>query len=106
MGVAVPDLVGQPVHVAQDLAARVGLGVASGDPDGPGLRSRTWPGIFWVTGQQPPAGSELERGEQIVVTFVADGEAHEDARANGGTPPPRDAERALPEESAPTLPPT
>ncbi|WP_397428221.1 PASTA domain-containing protein [Pseudarthrobacter sp. BRE9] len=59
----VPDLVGQPVHIAQETAANLGFGLAAGDPDGPGLRSRTWPGLFWVTSQDPPAGSVLERGE-------------------------------------------
>jgi hypothetical protein len=38
----VPDLVGQPVHIAQEMAANIGFGLAAGDPDGPGLRSRTW----------------------------------------------------------------
>ncbi len=45
----VPDLVGQPVHIAQEMAANIGFGLAAGNPDGPGLRSRTWPGLFWVT---------------------------------------------------------
>ncbi|WP_442928343.1 PASTA domain-containing protein [Microbacterium sp. MMO-56] len=94
MGIAVPDLVGQPVHIAQDVAARVGLGVASGDPDGPGLLSRTWPGIFWVTGQQPPAGSEIERGEQTSSPSCQTVMPAMDARRVDGTPPPYDAERA------------
>ncbi|MEV7694007.1 PASTA domain-containing protein [Microbacterium sp. NPDC089189] len=73
--VIVPDLVGQPVHVARDAAATVGLGLASGDPDGPGIGSRTWPGLFWVTSQEPPAGSSVERGSQIRIEFVEDGQA-------------------------------
>lgn len=69
----VPDLVGQPVHIAQENAAEVGLGLASGDPDGPGLRSRTWPGLFWVTAQDPAAGAPRERGSQVRIEFVEDG---------------------------------
>ena len=30
----VPDLVGQPVHIAQEMAANIGFGLAAGDPDG------------------------------------------------------------------------
>lgn len=77
--VIVPDLVGQPVHIALDAAVRVGLDLASGDPDGPGIGSRTWPGLFWVTAQEPPAGSSLTRGSQIRIEFVQDGQAREGA---------------------------
>ena len=73
--VIVPDLVGQPVHIAREIAADVGLALASGDPDGPGLGSRTWPGLFWVTAQDPPAGSAIESSEQVRITFVAEGES-------------------------------
>ncbi|MFJ5957675.1 PASTA domain-containing protein [Paenarthrobacter sp. NPDC092416] len=58
--VTVPDLVGQPVHVVEEMAANIGLGLTDGNLDGPGIRSRTWPGLFWVTSQDPPAGSVLE----------------------------------------------
>lgn len=72
--VTAPDLVGQPVHIAREIAAMVGLGLASGDPDGPGLGSRTWPGLFWVTSQEPAAGASVERGTQIRIEFVEDGQ--------------------------------
>ena len=75
--VIVPELVGQPVHIARDMAAAVGLGLASGDPDGPGIGSRTWPGLFWVTEQDPPAGTSVEYGSQIRIEFVQDGQARE-----------------------------
>ena len=84
----VPDLVGQPVHIAQEMAANIGFGLASGDPDGPGLRSRTWPGLFWVTSQDPSAGSFLERGSQIRITFVQDGQARSDVPEETGGPTP------------------
>ena len=73
--VVVPDLVGQPVHVAREVAARTGLGLASGNPDGPGIGSLTWPGYYRVTGQEPSAGSSVERGSQIRVDFIEDGQA-------------------------------
>jgi hypothetical protein len=60
----VPDLVGQPVHIAQEMAVNIGFGLAAGDPDRPGLRSRTWPGLCWVTSQDPSAGS-LRRGAKL-----------------------------------------
>ncbi|MGV8880993.1 MAG: PASTA domain-containing protein [Rhodoglobus sp.] len=73
--VIVPDFVGQPVHVARDVAAKIGLGLASGDPDGPGIGSRTWPGLFWVTAQEPPAGAAVEPRSQVQIVFVEDGQA-------------------------------
>ncbi|MFC9770600.1 PASTA domain-containing protein [Pseudarthrobacter sp. NPDC127529] len=84
----VPDLVGQPVHIAADIAANAGFGLAAGDPDGPGLRSRTWPGLFWVTSQDPSAGSVLEPGSQIRITFVQDGQARSGVPEQTGGPPP------------------
>ncbi|MCP2048965.1 UNVERIFIED_ORG: beta-lactam-binding protein with PASTA domain [Paenarthrobacter nicotinovorans] len=84
----VPDLVGQPVHIAQETAAYLGFGLAAGAPDGPGLRSRTWPGLFWVTSQDPHAGSVLARGSQIQITFVQDGQARSDVTEQTGGPTP------------------
>jgi hypothetical protein len=34
--VTVPDLVGQPVDIASEIAAGIGLVLSSGHPDGPG----------------------------------------------------------------------
>ena len=87
--VSVPNLVGEPVHIARDVAARVGLGLSSGDPDGPGIGSRTWPGLFWVIDQDPSAGSMAERGSQVQITFVEDGQARSDvpAETSGPIPP-------------------
>jgi beta-lactam-binding protein with PASTA domain len=81
----VPDLVGQPVHIARGAASQIGLSLASGDPDGPGLGSRTWPGLFWVTAQEPPAGSSIERGSQIRIEFVEDGQARGDVPSWAGS---------------------
>jgi beta-lactam-binding protein with PASTA domain len=84
--VTVPDLVGQPVHIVEEMAANIGLGLTDGNPDGPGMRSRTWPGLFWVTSQDPPAGSVLEWGSQIRITFVEDGQTRSDVPAQTGGP--------------------
>jgi beta-lactam-binding protein with PASTA domain len=86
--VTVPDLVGQPVHIVEEMAANIGLGLTDGNPDGPGMRSRSWPGLFWVTSQDPSAGSVLEWGSQITITFVQDGQARSDMPAQTGGPTP------------------
>lgn len=96
--VIVPDLVGRPVHLAREAAVDIGLGLASGDPDGPGIGSRTWPGLFWVTAQDPPPGSAVERGTQIRVTFVEDGQARSDVPARSDGPLPSLMSHARPEE--------
>lgn len=95
--VAVPDFVGQPVHIARAAAAEIGLGLSGGDPDGPGIGSLTWPGLFWVTAQDPPAGSTVARGAQIRVTFVEDGQARSDVPARSDGPLPTLKEHASPE---------
>jgi hypothetical protein len=84
----VPDLVGQPVHITQEMAVNIGFGLAAGDPDRPGLRSRTWPGLCWVTFQDPSAGSLLEKGSQIRITFVQNGQARSDVPEQTGGPTP------------------
>ena len=86
--VTVPDLVGQPVDIATEMAAAIGLLLSSGNPDGPGIRSRTRPGLFWVTAQDLPAGSVVQRGTQMRVTFVEDGQARSDVPAQTSGPLP------------------
>jgi hypothetical protein len=86
--VTVPDLVGQPVDVASEMAAAVGLLLSSEDPDGPGIRSRTWPGLFWVTAQDLPAGSVVERETQMRVAFIEDGQSRSNVQARTGGPLP------------------
>ncbi|UKA50034.1 PASTA domain-containing protein [Arthrobacter sp. FW305-123] len=95
----VPDLVGQPVHIAQAMAANIGFGLAAGDPDGPGLRSRTWSGLFWVTSQDPSAGSVLKWGSQIRITFVEDGQTRSDVPEQAGGPHPSLKSQAEPEKN-------
>lgn len=99
--VTVPDFVGQPVHIAREAATRIGLGLASGDPDGPGLGSRTWPGLFWVTSQDPSAGSLVKEGTQVRVTFIEDGQARSDVPARPGGPLPSLKAHAQPADDEP-----
>ncbi|MEU4013784.1 PASTA domain-containing protein [Microbacterium sp. NPDC028030] len=86
--VIVPDVVGQPVDIAGETAAAIGLILSSGDLDGPGIRARTWPGLFWVTSQDPQAGAIVERGSPLRVTFVEDGQARSDVPAQSSGPLP------------------
>ena len=83
--VIVPELVGQHVRIARDVAATFGLDLSSGDPDGPGIGSRAWPGLFWVTRQEPSAGSAVARGSQIRIEFVQDGQPREGVRVAPGS---------------------
>ena len=57
--VTVPDTVGLPVHVGRDLAAELGVTLANPDPDGPPIGGLAWPGLFYITSQNPPARTEL-----------------------------------------------
>ena len=98
--VIVPHLVGHPVHVAREIAAAVGLGRASYDPDGPSLGSLTWPGLFWVSTQDPPAGSAIESSEQVRITFVEDGEARSGVPADATAPLPTLTSHAEPDVGA------
>ncbi|WP_439902445.1 PASTA domain-containing protein [Microbacterium azadirachtae] len=95
--VVVPDFVGQPVHIAREIAIEAGVDLVSDDPDGPGLGTRTWPGLFWVTSQDPAAGSFVEPRTQVRITFVKDGEARSKVAAQPSGPPPSLKSHAQPE---------
>jgi len=51
--VTVPDVVGLPFHIAQDMAADAGVALANTDPDGPPISGLAWPGLFYI-GQRVP----------------------------------------------------
>lgn len=70
--VEVPDLVGLPVHIAIASAESLDLDVVDDKLDGPGIRSRTWPGTFWVTSQAPARGEIVPRGTRIAIEFLED----------------------------------
>ncbi len=96
--VVVPDFVGEPVHVAMEAAAEVGLVLVGPDPDGPSLRALTWPGLFWVTAQWTLPGIAVEWGSEVEVDFIEDGESRSDVRAGAGDPVPALSRHAEPED--------
>ncbi|MFJ4167321.1 PASTA domain-containing protein [Microbacterium sp. NPDC089698] len=95
--VLVPDFVGEPVHVAIEAAAELGLVLVGADPDGPSLHALTWPGLFWVTAQWTQPGITVEWGSEVEVEVIEDGESRSDARADAGDPAPALSEHAAPE---------
>ena len=68
-GVTVPDLVGSPVQDAVSAGHTAGVVVTGRDLDGPPLAALTRPGRWLVASQDPVAGSQVERGWLVVVTF-------------------------------------
>lgn len=74
--VEVPDVVGQTVSVARQIAAEAGLTLGAEDPDGSPLAALTWPGVWVVVAQDPAPGSPMRRKGTMAVQFVqATGEA-------------------------------
>ncbi|MHB1712139.1 MAG: PASTA domain-containing protein [Acidimicrobiales bacterium] len=65
----VPSLVGLNVADARRLGHEAGLVVVSDDPDGVPLGERTWPGVWFVTAQVPPAGTWCAPGDVVTVSF-------------------------------------
>lgn len=98
--VVVPDFVGKAVHVANDEAAEKRILLTSHDLDGPSLHARTWPGLFWVTGQDVPAGSLVESWSRVVVTYVAAGGTQSAVGVAPSDPPPTLSAYAEPEDDA------
>jgi hypothetical protein len=86
--VAVPDLVGQFVHIARDEVLKLGLDLAGADPDGVPITAATWPGLFCITTQDPAAGTLLSKGDQIRVTWVREGQARGDVAPSPDHPLP------------------
>ncbi|GGB24064.1 hypothetical protein GCM10011492_12470 [Flexivirga endophytica] len=69
--VEVPDVVGLQVRDAARVAYVARLKLAQPDPDGPPLAALTWPDDYWVTEQEPPAGSSRQRWDPLVVHWSA-----------------------------------
>jgi hypothetical protein len=67
--VIVPDVVGMTVTDARRIANEAGVSLAQPDPDGPPLGALTWPGVWFVTEQDPSPGSELYRWDSVRVRF-------------------------------------
>ena len=101
--VVVPDFVGEPVHIAIETAAELGLVLVGPDPDGPSLRALTWPGLFWVTEQWTMPGIAVEWGSEVEIAFIEDGESRSEVRAGAGDPTPALSQHAEPERAADVL---
>jgi hypothetical protein len=66
--VVVPSVVGLPFHVGRDLAIEAGVTLANPDPDGPPIAALAWPGLFYITSQQPDAGTLLHEFDSVGIT--------------------------------------
>jgi hypothetical protein len=86
--VTVPHLVGMPFHVARDLAGEAGVSLANPDPDGPPISSFAWPGLYWVTWQDPAPGSTVYQWDSVAVGIVKDGEQPGAGVVVSPSPPP------------------
>jgi hypothetical protein len=69
--VTVPNAVGLHIREASETAYAAGLKLAQRDPDGPPLAALTWPSDFWITAQQSPPGTQLWRGDSLVVEWTS-----------------------------------
>ena len=94
--VTVPDVVGLPFHVGRDIAADAGVTLANPDPDGPPIGALAWPGLFYITSQSPPAGTELYRWDSVVDEIVEHGVAQRGAVRELSPPPWSDVAHATP----------
>lgn len=57
------------VEDARRVAFAAGVALAQPDPDGPPLGALTWPGVWLITEQHPPAGSQVYRWDSVRVRF-------------------------------------
>ncbi|MEO9139505.1 MAG: PASTA domain-containing protein [Jatrophihabitans sp.] len=69
--VEVPHIVGLHIRDAERAAYTAGLKLAQPDPDGPPLAALTWPDDYWITEQEPAAGSRRWRWDSLVVHWSA-----------------------------------
>jgi beta-lactam-binding protein with PASTA domain len=84
----VPDVVGLPFHVARDLASDAGVTLANPDPDGPPIAALAWPGLFYITSQDPSPGASVERWASVRVEVSAFGTSPRDAVIDPQPSPP------------------
>jgi len=87
--VEVPHVVGLHIRDAEQTAYAAGLKLAQPDPDGPPLAALTWPGNFWVTDQEPAAGSRRWRWDSIIVSWSASPGSDAVREPRRPQPPPR-----------------
>ncbi|WP_140425603.1 PASTA domain-containing protein [Cryobacterium sp. N19] len=92
--VTVPDVVGLPFHVGRDLATESGVTLANPDPDGPPIGNLAWPGLFYITSQNPAPGTEVYQWDSVTVEIVGSGAAERGALRNTPVAPPSNAAHA------------
>jgi beta-lactam-binding protein with PASTA domain len=68
--VTVPDVVGLPFHIGRDKASSAGVSLANPDSDGPPIAALAWPGLFYITSQSPPPGTEVHQWDSVAVEVV------------------------------------
>ena len=95
--VIVPDVVGVPFHIGREVAASAGVALANPDADGPPIGALAWPGLFYITSQDPAPGTEVYRRDSVAVEIVEYGVAESGAVRIGQTPPPEDSAHAISE---------
>ena len=66
--VVVPDVVGMTFDRARSVAIDAGVVLAQPDPDGPPLSALVWPGVWFITTQDPAPGSQLYRWDSVLVS--------------------------------------
>ncbi|MCC3280476.1 hypothetical protein LJ754_15095 [Arthrobacter sp. zg-Y40] len=86
--VLVPDVVGLLFHVGRDIADEAGVTLANPDPDGPPIGAIAWPGLFYITWQDPRASFELNQGDSVRVEVVEHGGAQNGALTRDPSGPP------------------
>lgn len=96
----VPEFVGMPVHVPIDEAADRRILLTGQDLDGPGLHAQTWPGLYWVTGQDVAPGTAVENWTRVVVTYIAEGGTRSGVSAEPLDPLPSLSQHAEPDDEA------
>jgi hypothetical protein len=94
----VPDVVGLPFHVARDVASDAGVTLANPDPDGPPIAALAWPGLFYITAQDPLAGAEVGRWSSVRVEVSAFGTSEGDAIVDLQPSPPSLRAHAKPDK--------
>lgn len=71
--VEVPEVVGLPFHVGRDLANEAGVTLANIDPDGPPIGALAWPGLFYISTQDPLPGASVPEHDSVRITVVRHG---------------------------------
>lgn len=92
--VTVPDVVGLPFHMGRDLAADAGVALANIDQDGPPIGALAWPGLYYITRQDPAPGTTLHEWDSVAVEVVKHGDSPDREPAVPHSPPLTDATHA------------